>query len=154
MFFFYAFEKLVRRATEAEIWNERYFDSGWQVFFDIPNSLPILGALAFIAWAVRRSGWTFFFVSMILHALADLPLHQSDAHRHFFPLSEWRFASPVSYWDPAGHGALFTLLEIFLVLAGILALFLRHRTRSARVALAVVGVSYFAYFGYVFLVWM
>jgi len=37
---------------------------------------------------------------MALHALFDFPLHHDDGHRHFWPFSEFRFDSPVSYWDP------------------------------------------------------
>jgi len=35
--------------------------------------------------------------------LPDLPLHREDAHGHFYPLSNWHFESPISYWDPAHH---------------------------------------------------
>lgn len=52
------------------------------------------------------------------------------AHRHLFPLSDWRFASPVSYWDPAHHGDVFLAAEADLVALGGLVL-LRRRAPPA-----------------------
>ena len=121
MLVFYLWERLVRGVSEGRIWSERYFDPGWQVVFEIPSSIPLL-ALALCILLVllgrrstgrfpaagvaatprpaRLTAATLFVASMILHALGDLPLHREDAHRHFFPVSDWRFTSPVSYWDP------------------------------------------------------
>lgn len=53
---------------------------------------------------------------MLLHHLGDLPLHHDDAHRHFFPLSNFRLISPVSYWDPQHYGTLVALVELAAVL--------------------------------------
>ncbi|NEO26580.1 MAG: hypothetical protein F6K03_06700, partial [Kamptonema sp. SIO4C4] len=36
--------------------------------------------------------------------------------RHFYPLSDYRFISPVSYWNPKHYGAIIALLEVILVL--------------------------------------
>jgi len=60
--------------------------------------------------------WGLFFASMVLHHLCDLPLHHDDAHRHFFPFSNIRFTSPVSYWDRNHYGTWGALLELGLVL--------------------------------------
>ena len=43
-------------------------------------------------------------IAALLHIALDFPLHADDAHRHFWPVSDWRFFSPVSYWDPAHNG--------------------------------------------------
>lgn len=151
---FYGWEKLIARTSESVIWNEKYFDPEWQAIFDIPNSLPLLALGLAAAWAVQRRAWCFLFLSMILHVLGDFPLHQEDAHRHFFPLSEWRYVSPVSYWNPSSYGAVVSLVEIGLVLAGAITLFRRHPTSGVRLGLAVLGASYLAYFGYVLVVWV
>ena len=47
-------------------------------------------------------------------AALDLPVHTDDAHRHLLPLSDWRFHSPVSYWDRRYHGAQFAIFELML----------------------------------------
>ena len=101
MFLFYAVEKLLLTTPERLIWSTRYFDAGWQDFFDVFNSLPLIGLALIVAVALRRRGLQLFFASMALHALCDLLLHHEDAHRHLFPFLDWRFASPISYWTPA-----------------------------------------------------
>ena len=53
---------------------------------------------------------------MVLHSLLDLPVHNDDAHRHFFPLSNYRFISPISYWDPNHYGGIVSVVELLLVL--------------------------------------
>ena len=65
-------------------------------------------------------------MSMLLHALGDLPLHHDDAHRHFFPFVDWRFISPLSYWNPDHHGDLISRLEFIGVLIGSVFLYLKH----------------------------
>jgi hypothetical protein len=117
IFLFYAVAKLIYRLPEAQIWSEAYYESaGWQTAITIGHSFPlaILG-LALCLWGQWRMGF-FFFASMIGHSLLDIPVHHDDAHRHFFPLSHYRFISPLSYWDPRHHGRLVAAVELLLVL--------------------------------------
>lgn len=163
---FYGWEKLVRGTPEMTIWRESYYREGWQVFFDLFNSLPILAALIGAVWLVERRRaaggigpglWPaarLFFASMALHALSDLPLHNDDAHRHLWPLSDWRFASPVSYWDPAHHGLWASLAEIALMVAGTIWLWRFYRDRRARLLIGLLGAGYALYLAYVVVVWM
>ena len=174
MLVFYIWERLVRGMSEGRIWSERYFDPGWQVVFDIPSSIPLLAlALGLVVLLGRRAasagpgpesgvasglrgGWrtapALFVASMILHALGDLPLHREDAHRHFFPFSDWRFTSPVSYWDPAHYGGYAALAEVVLVLAVSVFLFRRYRGRG-RWIVAGVGGIYALFIGFALLMW-
>lgn len=91
---------------------------------------------------------------MGVHVAGDLPLHHDDAHRHLFPFSDWRFESPVSYWDPAHYGGYVAALETLLVAVGCAVLFRRFRTPALRGLVVVLGAVYAFYWGYVFLVWM
>lgn len=117
MFVFYAYQKIVGQA-ESRIWSELYFRPEWQAFFDVFNSVPICGALLLVTLAIRRHGWSVFFASMLLHAACDLPLHYDDAHRHFWPLTDWRFQSPVSYWDPRHFGWITAPTEAVFAIVG------------------------------------
>ena len=139
MFLFFLWERFVQRETDARLWGELYFAPHWQDFFDVANSLPLI-AIAFLAalW-LRRPAWKWGFASMALHAAMDLPLHREDAHRHFFPLSDWRFVSPVSYWDPANYGRIAAGVEVVLVVGASALLWRRYEGRIARTIL--VGVS-------------
>jgi hypothetical protein len=88
---------------------------------------------------------------VLLHALGDAFLHREDGHRHLWPLSSWRFESPVSYWDPAHHGAVGAGLETLLIVASTLALWPRA-PRAGRVALALLcgasGTAWVAFYAW------
>ncbi len=118
MIAFYVYQRVILTAPEAFIWSDAYFQPNWQLFFDLFNSLPILGLSALICWKARALRSLAFVSSMILHCLTDLPLHHDDAHAHFLPISSWRFESPISYWDPRHHGRLLGAAEILLVFSG------------------------------------
>ena len=51
--------------------------------------------------------------------------HRDDSHRHPYPLSDWRFISPLSYWDPVHHGQWLGLAEASLV-AEVIAMYLAY----------------------------
>ena len=174
MLVFYLWERLVRGVSEGRIWSERYFDPGWQVVFDIPSSIPLLAlALCILLVLVGRrstagripsagvaatprparlAAWALFVASMILHALGDLPLHREDAHRHFFPISDWRFTSPVSYWDPDHYGGYAAVGEVVLVLAVSVFLFRVYRGRGRWIVAGVAGV-YALFIGFAVRMW-
>lgn len=159
MFLFYAWERLVLQVPEMTLWRERYFDPGWQTFFDVFNSIPLiaLGTLAARLAGARWDGarwWMALFVSMGVHAVIDLPLHREDAHRHFWPLTDWRYVSPVSYWHPEYYGWWVSLAEIGLVLVGAAVLWRRHPERWIRALATSIAGLYLLFVGFAVLVWM
>ena len=112
MFGFYAYQRLWAGSSEREIWSRLYFEESWQYFFDLFNSIPFAIALIVLFnWLGLRWG-VLFAASALLHMCCDLPLHNDDAHRHFLPLVDWRFHSPISYWDPRHYGQYFALFEL------------------------------------------
>jgi len=134
----YAYERL-RGMPEAWIWGTAYYDPHWQAVIDALHSFPlilaVLGVAGFFRW--RRVGLVC--ASMLLHAAADFFLHHDDAHRHLFPLLDWRFASPISYWDPRYFGNVIGLAEaIGVVAAGAL---IARTTPSPSVRWAVTGIA-------------
>ena len=153
MFLFYFVEKVIHRTPEAQIWREQYFLEGWQNFFDVFNSLPIIVIGFAIMWWRQSPVGMAFFVSMALHVLGDLPLHHDDGHRHFFPLSNWRFESPVSYWDPNHHGGIVSRIEVTIALVGCMILFPGYESWIGKGAIATLGISYASYIAYALLVW-
>ena len=154
MFVFYFVEKVIRGLSEQEIWTQAYYQPHWQNFIDVFNSLPLMGLGLLLALWTRSRFSLLLFASMLLHGLADLPLHNDDAHRHFFPVSDWRFISPVSYWDPRHYGAIAAPLEILAVLIGCVFLWRAHPAWPGRLLLGLIGLCYLAYFGYVLVVWV
>jgi len=142
MFGFYAFERFALARPERTIWSEAYFRPEWQALFDACNSIPLVALGALIAWKAGRTGWLVFFLSMGLHCLEDLPLHNDDAHAHFYPFSNWHFHSPVSYWDPRHYGYLFGAAEVVLVVACSIALMRKSRARPWRIVGTITLVLY------------
>ena len=117
IFVFYGWAKWVQQLPESVIWREAYYSQPWQDIFAIGNSIPLALLGLAVSVALKQTAWGLFFASMVLHHLCDLPLHHDDAHRHFVPLSDVRFTSPVSYWDRNHYGTLGALIELCLVLA-------------------------------------
>ena len=124
LFGFYGWAKFVDQMDEATIWRDAYYEPFWQNIFAVGNSIPIaLLVIAIAAWIGRRhpvwqsvtTGVIFLATSAIFHCLEDLPVHADDGHQHFWPLSDFRFASPISYWDPNHHGTIVALVEFLLV---------------------------------------
>lgn len=126
----------------SEIWTRTYFEPGWQLAVDLLHSVP-LGAAGFALARWRRGvGWQALFASMLLHSALDLPVHTDDAHRHFLPLTNWRFHSPVSYWDPRSYGRQVAVVEIAAALALSVRTFRLLTSRAARGLVAAMAVVY------------
>ncbi|WP_026731700.1 hypothetical protein [Fischerella sp. PCC 9605] len=116
MFVMYCWAKVIRRQSEYQIWSETYFSPFWQNITHAFHSIPLALIGIFLAhyfgwWQAEIIG-----ISAFLHALADFPVHNEDAHRHFLPFSNYRFISPISYWNPNYHGRVVSLIEKLLVL--------------------------------------
>ena len=153
MFIFYFAQRLILRTPEDVIWSQSYYQTSWQNFFDFFNSAPLIGLGLVVALVTKMRLWVLFFCSMGLHILADFPLHHDDAHRHFFPFSDWRFESPLSYWDPRYHGVLITSLEALLVAVGCVVIFKCAPQRGSRVLILLLAGTYMSYFAFAWLVW-
>ncbi|HBB33741.1 MAG TPA: hypothetical protein DDZ80_01205 [Cyanobacteria bacterium UBA8803] len=117
IFLLYFWAKLVHRQTERQIWSETYELPFWQnlvaTFHSIPLALLGVATAHFFGWEPLQ----ILSLSMVLHSLLDFPVHNHDAHRHFFPLSNYRFISPLSYWDTKHHARVVSMVEKLLVLA-------------------------------------
>lgn len=151
MFLLYAWATWVASLPGSVIWSETYYEPGWQAAVDAAHSVPI--ALAFVAMGLARTRTvptlrppqhplTLFGASLILHSAFDLPVHHDDGHRHFWPLSNWRFDSPISYWDPCCQGPTVALLEVTAMLGAVFVLWRRMRGGLTRWTLGVLGLVY------------
>lgn len=116
IFFLYIKERL-RGTKEEVIWSVCYQHPAWLAIIHGAHSIPISAFAATAAWLLGMPALSVFFTSVLLHALSDFPVHAIDAHRHFLPFSDFRFQSPLSYWDPRFHGRWVALAEALLVLA-------------------------------------
>ena len=152
MFIFFAIEAFILKHPQSLIWSERYFLPGWQNLFDIFNSIPLFLLLLGIGYWRKSNALIICSLSLLLHAAGDFFLHHDDGHRHFFPLLQFRFHSPVSYWDPNHHGRIVSAIEILVTAGASIYLFTRLQSRLMKGALVVVNlISVLMYVGFVFL---
>lgn len=104
------------------VFRELYYSDAWQQVFAIDNSFVLWGiGLGLALWS-KSKVWTAFTGAALLHLIFDFPLHTHDARMHFWPLTDWKFHSPISYWDSGagadavGIGALVLVLALGLLI--------------------------------------
>ena len=72
-----------------------------------------------------------------LGIVADFFTHNNDAHMQLWPLTRWKFISPVSYYDPDHYGAIMQLVEFGLIILMLALLWRRFDARWVRWSSAV-----------------
>jgi len=102
------------RDWTSHLFSEWYFENRWVMaehnVFHSPITLSIMLMMTYFVWRCNGSrdfGASFFWVlvSCSLHSACDIPVHHDDGPLLLFPVNwQYRFASPVSYWDPEYHG--------------------------------------------------
>ncbi|NNE88237.1 MAG: cobalamin biosynthesis protein CobQ [Silicimonas sp.] len=100
--------------TPAQIvFDQYYYSDAWQAVFAVDNSFILWGAIfALAAW--RKMPIIIAFSGAgLLHLALDFPLHTHDARMHFWPLTDWVFVSPFSYWDNSAHAGIIGPLALF-----------------------------------------
>lgn len=130
---------LVAGIPPRVVFGELYYSDRWQAVFAVDNSLVLWGAGLAAALALRSAPGIALAGAGTLHLALDFLLHHDDARRHFWPLSDWVFASPVSYWDRAHYGNIVGPAEMLLVLG--LCLYLLTRFRSLAMRALIVGLA-------------
>jgi len=137
----------------STLWNHTYWTEPWQSLGMIGNSAPLyLVFLAISLWLAApqdaRPRWqslpALFCLAALAHLATDFPVHHDDAHIHFWPLSQWRFHSPISYWDVDHYGNIFAIFEALLGIALMALLFRRFKTLWVRICLALGAALYLA----------
>lgn len=123
------------------IWDQHYFEEPMQTWVALFNSVPVYGGLLLIGWWQRGTVWggllLAFAAAALLHIALDAPVHSHDAYRHFWPISDWRFYSPVSYWEGDLHARWVSLVEAALMLVGTIVLWRRFPKTWVRVVLSI-----------------
>jgi len=117
MLFFFIWYTWVVPTSQRTIWGTLYFTEGWQTVFNLFHSVPIFLTLAGVAYWLSRPRLFIFCLAGLLHFMEDFFVHQEDGHAHFFPLSNYKFISPISYWDSRSFGNYFSIAEPLVILA-------------------------------------
>ncbi len=94
------------------VFGELYYSENWQAIFRIDNSFIVWGIGLILAVMLKSKVAIALCGAAFLHLLLDFPLHNDDARAHFWPITDWKFFSPVSYWDSNYYGHFVGPLEV------------------------------------------
>lgn len=135
-----------------QIFGHDYFQPWWQHINGLSHSFPLWGLALMTMLFMQRTRpgarWAAIGVTVaaagLAHGVVDFLCHREDAHMQFWPLSDWKFASPVSYYDRRHFGVPVMIGEAVLGLA--MAWQLGHwaRRRWSRALIAIVALPYAA----------
>lgn len=147
---------MIARVPGRKIFDEMYWEKWWQITNGIAHNFWLWGGLLLLSIVMRErlsaraesiDTWalvTVFAASGLLHSCIDFLVHREDAHMHFWPVSSWKFTSPVSYYDPAHYGRWFSLFEAGLGLVLSIVLLQRFNATLLRIVLGIVMALYVA----------
>jgi hypothetical protein len=148
IFLWAPYQSIVHGVSGDEMWNELYFAAPMQNLIAWFNSIPIYAALALLGFVARSKTWgkllLVFALAALIHIAGDMPVHADDAYRHFWPISDWRFYSPLSYWDVDHHAAWVGKIDMAIALGCIAVLWQRHPTRWVKTALSLTALIHVA----------
>jgi len=146
IFLWAPYQRFVNGVSGKEMWNVLYFEPPMQNLIAWFNSIPIYTALAIIGYIGRGRVWgkllLVFALAALIHIATDMPVHAEDAYRHFWPISDWRFYSPFSYWDYRHYGRWVGRLDIAIGLVCAAILWRRFPRPPVKITLAIISAFY------------
>lgn len=140
------YQMFIKGEDQRRLWDVLYFEPPMQLLIALFNSVPIYAAMAAAGFVFRARLWgaclLAFSLAALIHMATDLPVHGHDAYRHFWPLSEWRFYSPFSYWERDHHAGIVSLIEGAMAMAAIFVLWRRFDARWVKIVLGILAALY------------
>jgi len=140
------YQSIVNGVSGEDMWRVLYFEAPMQNLIAWFNSVPIYTLMAIIGFSARTKTWgklmLFFALAALIHMATDLPVHAEDAYRHFWPLSDWRFYSPFSYWDINHHANWVSKIDVAIAFGSIAILWQRFAMRWCRNMLKLTAAIY------------
>ena len=143
----------IQQIPERKVWSEIYWQEPWQSYTAAGNSIPLYLTLLLIGVFLLRAipaafrfgvAATLVALAALTHIAGDFPVHVTDAHRHLWPVSDWKFVSAVSYWNPNHYGNIFFAFEILLGISLCVILARRFKHFYISIALALLSLAYIA----------
>lgn len=133
-------ELLIQGTDPQIVFGQMYYSESWQAVFRIDNSFVIWGLLLVIGVMARCGVLIALCGAALIHLVLDFPLHNDDARAHFWPLTNWKFISPVSYWDPKYYGHIVGPIEVAMVLAASIYAWRKFKTRLMRALIVLLAI--------------
>jgi hypothetical protein len=128
------------------VFGQLYFSDDWQSIFRMDNSIILWGVA--LVWAFMAGSPLLIALcgAALLHLGLDFAFHHDDGRAHFWPITNWIFESPVSYWDPAQYGNIVGPVEVALSLLCCAILWRRFEGIWMRGLITLLGAMEFAPF--------
>ncbi len=119
------------RETALYMFDILYFEHPLWIFaYNLFHS-PLMILMFLWLWRVFQNYlgkyykmYMWFLIGCMLHTFFDIPLHHNDGPRIFYPLSDYIFYSPVSYWNTDYYAWYIIPLELLMNLIMIFYVFL------------------------------
>ena len=127
--------------SPSYVFDTLYFSDGWQMVFKIDNSFILWGLGLGLGWLLKSPTVMVFAGAGLLHLAFDFPLHHDDGRAHFWPLSNWVFESPVSYWDNRHYGWIVGPIEMLVSFALCVILFFRFDSLRSRAVICLAALT-------------
>ncbi len=142
IFVMYFVTRVIEGRSPMEIWRVIYWQEPWQTISAISNSIPLWAGVAVLGLVLKSTLVTVAGLAALLHVGLDFPVHAGDAHVHFWPVTDWRFHSPLSYWDDRHFGQWVSLAEFAIGALLVLILMQRFPSRPVRAFLVLALSAY------------
>lgn len=133
-----AWAMLVQSVPPNVVFREYYFSDEWVRVFAFDNSFILWGMMFGAGYVWKIPVVMAFCGAGLLHLAADFSLHHHDARPHFWPLTNWVFHSPISYWDARFYGHIVAPIELFLDIGICVFLWRKYKGRWARLIIGAV----------------
>jgi len=96
-----------------------FSDPIWIILHNFFHSLVVGSMMLLVAFIKRDTLWgkrlMWLTLGILLHTIIDIFTHHSDGPLFLFPLNwNYRFESPISYWEPEHFGNQFRIFEYLL----------------------------------------
>lgn len=92
--------------TFMHMFDDLYFEHPLWIFaYNILHAPLMLFSIFCIIYLFRNNLRKYYkiinwlIIWCFIHTVFDIPLHHNDGPRIFYPFSDYRFMSPISYWD-------------------------------------------------------
>jgi len=131
--------------------NGLYWQQPWQTFSSIANSFPLWTLVLLIGFLLFKYSSRFkivglgiliFSVGYFLHISVDFFTHADDAYPQFWPFTDWRFNSPISYWQPEYYGRIFGVVEAITGFSIMVYLVMKFKQWPIRIAAVLMVLPY------------
>ncbi len=142
-YLFFIVMGLILGYSGETMWDDMYFNSGWNIPITLTHSLWLWPLLIVIGAYLKRNFLRWFSISALIHTIVDLCVHTDDAYKHFWPFSDLTFVSPISYYNPAEYGLYMSAFDSLVVL-GLLTYLYTQYVGKWRVLIISIGILYTA----------